>query len=293
MLLVGTTRGLQDLDSSTTLVEGQAVTGVAAGPDGWYALLDRRDAVHLDGSTPPRKLGRLPEADGQSIAVLDDRTVVVGRTGARLATVGAKIRDVAAFLVVPGREGWKNPAAPLPDTRSMAVGGARLWVNVHVGGLWWSDDGGASWEAAVEPQADVHEVRTGATQQVAVAAAAGFGWSDDSGRSWSWTTDGLHGRYLRAVCLDDGAAFVSASEGPSSRRGGVYRARVGTAFTPCRHGLPEWFPGNIDTGRLDARGGRVAFAFAERVYVSEDDGGSWAVAAELPDPVTFVRLGAG
>ncbi len=65
-------------------------------------------------------VGELPTDDGQSLAVLTDGTVVVGRTGARLATVGARVKDVSAFEQLPDRDHWKNPANPTPDTRSMA-----------------------------------------------------------------------------------------------------------------------------------------------------------------------------
>jgi hypothetical protein len=290
VLLVGTKRGLQDLDSGETLVDGRAVTALAPGLGGCHALLERRLVVRIDPGGPSA-LGELPEPDGQSIAVLPDGTVVVGRSGARLAVVGTEVLDVPAFESVPGRDGWKNPAAPSPDTRSMAAGANRLWVNVHVGGLWSSEDRGVTWRTAIVPDADVHEVRTGASGQVAVAAAAGFGWSQDEGRSWSWTTEGLHAGYLRALCLDGNAVFVSASDGPFTKHAAVYWAQLGSTFTRCEHGLPGWFPGNVDTGRLDAAHGRVAFGFAQHVYLSEDEGRSWRVACQLRDAVTAVRFG--
>src|SRR5438067_2448876 len=231
MLLIGTGQGLQNLDSGEQLIHGMAVTALAPGTEGWYALLDRRFVVlvHEDrGDAGP--VAELPEPDGQSLAVLPDATVVVGRTGARLTTIGLRgeVGDVSAFEAVPGRDGWENPANPTPDTRTMAVGPKRWWVNVHVGGVWWSDDDGGTWHGAVEPEADVHEVRTGTDGRVAVAAAVGFGWSEDDGESWSWTTDGLHGHYLRAVALDTDTAFVSASDGPFTKRGAVYRSRLGS-----------------------------------------------------------------
>ena len=137
---------------------------LAFGTDGWYALLDRRFVVLVDedmGDTVPA--GELPEPDGQSLAVLPDATVVVGRTGARLTTIGLRgeVGDVPGFEAVPGRDDWENPANPTPDTRTMAVGPERWWVNVHVGGVWWSEDAGETWHGAVEPGADVHEVRAG------------------------------------------------------------------------------------------------------------------------------------
>lgn len=294
MLLVGTTHGLRDLDSDKTFVDDIAVTALApGGADDWYVLLDRRLVALVDkdkGDIVPA--GELPERDGQSLAVLPNGTVVVGRTGARLTTFGPRgeMQDVPAFLAVPGRDRWENPANPTPDTRTMAVGLGRWWVNVHVGGVWWSEDGGGTWQNAVEAAADVHEIRTGTDGRVAVAAAVGFGWSEDQGAWWSWTTDGLHAPYLRAVALDGDTAFVSASDGPFTRRAAVYRSRLGSTFVRCEDGLPPSFDGNVDSGHLDATGGRVALGFEDHVYVSEDQGQTWRVVAGFAEPVTSVRF---
>jgi len=283
MLLIGTSDGLHDLDSGTELIGGRAVTALAVGGDSWCALFDRRFIVGAHE-------GELAEADGQSVAVLPDGTVVVGRTGARLAIVApnGEVHDVSAFEAVPGRADWENPANPTPDTRTMAVGPKRWWVNVHVGGVWWSDDAGDTWHNAVEPDADVHEVRASDDGQVAVAAAVGFGWSED-GESWSWTTAGLHASYLRAVALDGDTTFVSASDGPFTRNGAVYRSRSGS-FARCEAGLPDRFEGNVDSGALDAAGGRVALGFEDRVYLSEDRGETWSEAVALSAPITAVRF---
>jgi hypothetical protein len=288
MLLVGTKQGLLDLDTGATIVDGHTVTALAPGPTGWHALLDRRIVIRLDDGEVVT-VGELPAGDGQSLAVLVDGTAVVGRTGARLAIVGAKVETLDTFEQVPDRDHWENPAGPAPDTRSMASSDAQLWVNIHVGGLWHSSDGGKSWRGVIEPDADIHEVRA-EDGSVAVAAAVGFGWSDDGGHSWRWNTEGLHGRYLRAVCLDGETAYVSASDGPFTKRGAVYRAKLGSAFLRCREGLPEWFPGNVDTGHLDALCGRVAIAFGQELHVSRDDGRSWK-ALEAPAPITAIRLG--
>ncbi len=288
MLLIGTNQGLLDLDAGHTLVDGHSVTALAPGPTDWYVLLDRRVVFRL-GDGEVTAAGELPADDGQSLGVLSDGTVVVGRTGARLAIVGTGAHDVGAFERVPERDHWKNPANPTPDTRSMATSGNDLWVNVHVGGLWHSGDRGQSWQGVIEPGADIHEVRA-EDGSVVVAAAVGFGWSEDGGKSWSWTTEGLHASYLRAVCVHGDSAYVSASDGPFTRRGAVYRARLGSPFARCREGLPEWFPANVDTGHLDAAGGRVVIGLGDQVYVSEDDGESWQ-ARGVPDPVTAVRLG--
>jgi len=296
MLLIGTCDGVRDLDSGSRFVDGREVTALApGGADGWYALLDRRSVVLVDergGKTVPA--AELPEPDGQSLAVLPDGTVVVGRTGARLATVGldGQVRDVPAFEAISGRDDWENPANATPDTRTMAAGPKRWWVNVHVGGVWWSDDGGHTWHGAVEPEADVHEVRADGDGRVVVAAAVGFGWSED-GESWSWTTNGLHACYLRAVALDGDTVYVSASDGPWTSNAAVYRSRLGSDFVRCEVGLPDKFDDNVDSGHLDAAGGRVALGFEDQVYVSDDNGETWRLEAELPQPVTAVRFCSG
>ena len=154
MLLVGTSHDLRDLESGETFLNGMAVTALApGGADGWYAFLDRRFAVLLDEDTADTVPAELPEPDGQSLAVLADGTVVVGRAGARPSTVGlhGEARDISAFEAVPGRDGWENPGSPTPDTRTMAVGPTRWWVNVHDGGVWWSEDAGETWRGAAEP----------------------------------------------------------------------------------------------------------------------------------------------
>jgi hypothetical protein len=292
MLLVATGHGVQDLDTGDTFVDGEPVTALASSLAGCCALLDRRHVVRLDPAGPV-PVGSLPEPDGQSLAVLADGTVVLGRAGARLAVMSAdgNVVDVPAFGSVPGRDDWENPANPTPDTRTMAAGPRRWWVNVHVGGVWWSDDTGRTWHGAIEPEADVHEVRTGADGSVAVAAAVGFGWSTDDGNSWSWTTDGLHASYLRAAALDGRSTFASASDGPFTKNGAVYRARVGSSFVRCETGLPSRFDGNVDSSNLDAAGGRAAIGFRDSVYLSEDAGVTWRVAATLPGPVRAVRFG--
>src|SRR5579864_8429934 len=109
MLLVGTRKGLLDLDTGRSLVEGHTVTALAPGADAWHALLDRQVVIRLDDAEVVT-VGQLPADDGQSLAILADGTVVVGRTGARLAIVGPEVEDVSAFEQVPDRDHWKNPA---------------------------------------------------------------------------------------------------------------------------------------------------------------------------------------
>jgi hypothetical protein len=100
----------------------------------------------------------------------------------------------------------------------------------------------------------------------------------------------LQAHYLRALALDGDTTFVSASDGPFTSNGAVYRSRGGSRFTRCEGGLPDRFDGNVDSGALDAAGGRVALGFEDRVYVSDDEGETWREAAVLRAPVTAVRF---
>jgi hypothetical protein len=282
MLLVGTDTQLLDLDAER-VIASVAVTALAPP----FALVGAQRVLHVDGT----EVGALDAPDGQSIAPLDARRALVGRTDARLAVVSPDgVRSLSSFDGVPGRDEWENPANPTPDTRTLAVDDdGRLFVNVHVGGLWCSDDDGRTWTGVVEPDADIHEV-VAADGSVVVAAAVGLGWSDD-GTAWRWTTDGLHASYARAAAVDGDTIYVSASDGPFTRRGAVYRGRVGERFERCRAGLPEWFPGNIDSGNLAAHDGRAAIGtYDGQVYLSSDAGATWALAADGLGAVHGVRF---
>ena len=215
------------------------------------------------------------------------------RQDAHLVTVsqGGVVTPVASFDQVEGRDTWTNPAGPSPDVRSMARSESGWFVSVHVGGVWRSTDQGASWQCVIKPESDVHEIVAGDDGCLAVAAAAGFGWTKDGGDSWQWTSDGLHAGYARAVALDGDVAFLTASTGPETADGRLYRARMGEPFAQCSGGLPESFPFNLDTGSVTALGGHVALGtHSGQVYRSADGGSTWEIAAQRMKPVTAVRF---
>jgi len=306
MLIVGTTAHLEDLDRSYTYAEDVFVTALAVGPlpaEGGllpsgsrpvWSLLDgeRIDRLEEFGVAPTV---RLPAPTAQSMAAVPGGSLLVGLEGAHLLTVSsleASISELASFEVLEGRDGWKNPAASTPDLRSIAVSSTGSWfANVHVGGVWKSDDSGQSWRSVIAPDADVHEVVTGDGGRVCVAAAIGLGWSEDGGGTWRWTTEGLHATYCRAVALDGDTAFVSASTGPGGNDGRLYRCRLGEPLEPCSGGLPESFPFNLDTGSVAASAGQVALGTHRgQVFRSSDSGSTWELAAQGMRPVRVLRF---
>lgn len=302
MLLVGTTDHLEDLDRQLSLAEDVRVVAVArqVPPPGGvrppvYALVDGRRIVRVEGDGV-EPVARLDEATGQSLAA-DPRVLVVGVAGAGLVTVDPEAgtaEPVTAFSSLEGRDEWGNPAAPTPDLRSLAVTESGAWlVNVHVGGVWRSTDRGLTWTNVVAPEADVHEVSAGNGGTVVAAAAGGLGWSTDDGVTWEWTDDGLHAAYCRAVAVDGSTVFVTASTGPSTSDGRLYRGLVGERLEPCVSGVPASFPFNLDTGCVDARHGQAALGARDgRVFRSGDGGETFEQVTErVGGQVRVVRFG--
>jgi hypothetical protein len=301
MLLVGTVKGLYELDgdgaeprAARGSVADRAVTALAASAGGErWALADGTDVLCTDDGGPWR---RVAGGGGLELTCLlpGERRLLVGAEEARLLELeglqaGESLERVASFDETPGRQRWYTPWGGPPAVRSMArdrVG--RLHVNVHVGGIPRSTDGGVTWEPTIDIDADVHQVLAHPLlpDVVLAATARGLARSDDGGDVWIEQANGLHAPYSRAVAVSGETVLVSASEGPSGRRAALYRAplEAGGGFERCRGGLPEWFDANIDTGCLAAEGEVVAFGTADgSVFLSEDSGVSWVErAAGLP-----------
>ncbi len=279
-ILVATRDGLHSLDErgheGATQHTGRPVTAVVRdGPQLW-AIVDRAQVWHApEGEW--RHVATLDGVGATCIAMTD--AIHVGSSEARLfrLTDGA-LEPVEAFDVAEGRDRWYTPWGGPPDTRSISEWGDDVYVNVHVGGILHTGDGGATWNPTIEIDADVHQVAT-ADGLVLAAGAGGLSTSTDKGATWSLRSDGLEAAYARAVVVCGDRVLVSASEGPRGGHAGVYRADLSSgAFERCRTGLPEWFDANIDTYCLDALndGSYAAFGTGDgRVYTSDDGGLTW------------------
>ena len=166
-------------------------------------------------------------------------------------------------------------------------------MNVHVGGILRTEDGGETWTPTIDIEADVHHVTT-AEGLVLAACAGGLAVSCDRGGTWTLRNDGLETPYSRAVAVCGDAVLLSASNGPRGGRAAVYRGDLaGGGVERCRTGLPEWFDDNVDSYCLDAlrEGSFVAFGTsAGRVFVSEDTGVSWVELASGLPPVQRVLV---
>jgi hypothetical protein len=283
---VATRDGLHRFDESGTPLggelEGHDVSSLAPAREERWAILDRHEVWH-DAGDGWRAVASLDALQATRIVAVDD-AVYVGTSEAHLyRMIGEALERVETFESVDGRDGWYTPWGGPPDVRSIANWDEDVYVNVHVGGVPRTGDGGRSWTPTIDVDADVHQVTT-AERLVIAACAGGVAVSRDRGATWTYRTDGLDTRYSRAVAVCGDVLLASASRGPRGGEAAIYRGALGEgAFERCRVGLPDTFGGNIDTYRLDAlRLGEVAAFGTEdgRAFVSHDAGATWSPLAE-------------
>ncbi|MBI2461605.1 MAG: hypothetical protein HYV61_09010 [Candidatus Rokubacteria bacterium] len=294
---MGSTDGLYGFGAAgRRAFDGHEVTALAREAARAWALVDGRAVWRSRPDGAWEEVARL-EAGPATCLAATAPGLLVGTAGAHLFRLDdGRLRRVEAFERVEGRRAWHTPWGDPPDTRSISAdAGSAVYVNVHVGGVARSTDGGRSWHPTLDIEADVHQVLCHPRREgfVLAAAAVGLGISDDGGRSWRFETAGLHARYLRAVAVAGEYLLVSASTGPGGKRAAIYRKRFGSdgPFERCRQGLPEWFPSNVDTGCLAASGMTVAVGTDEGlVFLSADAGASWELLAKDLPPVQGLVL---
>jgi hypothetical protein len=289
-IVLGTQRGIRVIsgDERSDPLDGADVTALCRVDDTLWAIADRRELMRVTAESSQR-VARL-DIDATCVLAVDD-VVWIGTNEAQLFRFdGGALEPVAGFEAAPTRSEWYTPWGGPADTRSLASAAGRVYVNVHVGGIVTTDDDGTSWKPTLDLHTDVHQVSIGTDGTVwAATGAAGLGESQDGGESWTFHRAGLHGTYLRCAVVTDDGVLVTASSGPHASDGAVYRFD-GERFHSCGGGvMPEQFAGNLDTGCLAANGKRAVLAAIDgRVFVSEDAGRSWDVAASGLPPVRAV-----
>ncbi|MGH7319582.1 MAG: WD40/YVTN/BNR-like repeat-containing protein [Candidatus Rokuibacteriota bacterium] len=297
-VLVGTSEGLRELGMvERTHLDGREITAMARHRSGWWAIGDGRTIQRSDAGGSWEEVA-VVDRDGATCLAPVAAGVFVGTAGAHLLHLDERRRvtPVEPFETAAGRADWYTPWGDPPDTRSISVAptGA-IYVNVHVGGVLRSADGGQTWTPTLDIEADVHQVlaHPGRAGVILAAAAVGLGISEDGGGSWRFETTGLHATYLRAVAVAGDTILVSASTGPRGRRAALYRRPLGLdrPFERCQPGLPDWFGSNIDTFCLDAAGERVACGTdAGEVFASTDQGRHWRRLAKGLPPVQCLAI---
>lgn len=281
---VGTASGLHRVDGeSEPGLEGREITALA----GDWAVVEGRAVWHAGDWVEEE----LPGPAATCVLPVDGGALV-GTAEGHLLRLPAGER-VASFDEAPGRDEWYTPWGGPADVRTLAAApDGTLFVNVHVGGILRSTDGGQTWAPTLDLHLDVHQVLVAPDGTVLAATAEGLAVSTDDGDTWTVVDDGLPATYARAVAVAGDTVLLSTSTGPGGGRAALYRRPLhGDApFHRSSLGLPSTFPGNLDTFCLVADGDvAVLGTFAGRVYLSEDAGASWRTVAAGP-PVTCVSL---
>jgi hypothetical protein len=286
MIVAATKDGVHDVDTGDVMLVGHDVGFLARCREESWVLAERGRTVlrALDGGDW-EEVARVEGDAGIVLHPLGNGGLLVGTRGAHVFRLeDGELRRLDSFDAVPGRDDWQNPASSAPDVWTFASEGDSVFVSVHVGGVWRSDDRGDTWTNVLEPEVDVHQV-TASDGLVAVAAQGGFGTSRDRGRTWSWTTDGLHAPYLQTVAITGDSVSVGASSGPFGTDAAVYQASPpGAAFERRSAGLPETFAA-IGPHHLAADGAHLAVTpwNSTDVWTSRDAGRSWdLLAKDLP-----------
>jgi len=300
-ILVATDEGLHLVSGEGTArvddLAGREVRALAGGSDGWWAIVEGRELWRSVEGSRWLLAATVPKRKAACLAVTPAGLLVGTERGHLLRLERDRLVAVPPFEEAEGREAWYTPWGAPADVRSISAGAdGAVYVNVHVGGVLRSTDGGAAWRPTLDIEHDVHQVLAlpGRPGLVLVAAADGFGWSEDGADTWRWENDGLHAHYCRAVAVAAGTVLLSASSGHRGRRATVYRRRLDgdTPFERCGAGLPEWFADNVDTGCLAARHRAVVIGTADGcVFLSLDAGLHWDPVAKGLAPVRAVALG--
>jgi hypothetical protein len=218
--------------------------------------------------------------------------IYVGTDDARLLRFAGSgsLEALRGFDVVAGRETWYAGSmlvdgrlvGPPLGVRSLTAtaDGTVLLVNVHVGGIPRSADGGATWQPTLAIDHDVHDVCAHPTRPrlVAAAAASGLCISRDGGATWAVEREGLHAPYCSAVAFLGDDVVVAASADHFAAEGAIYRRAIDRdeRLTPVESGLPRWTNGIVDTGCLAVSASTVAVVDrAGCLYLSTDIGRTW------------------
>ena len=231
---------------------------------------------------------QLPEADVYSVAIgAADGALYAGTEPSRLFVCRerGRWRELEALQEIPSREEWSFPPRPwthhvrwiAPDPHRAE----RLLVGIELGGLMYSDDGGATFsDHRAGAKRDVHALawhpRSG--DRAYQAAGDGAAWSRDGGRSWEPVDAGRDLRYCWGLAVDPADPerwYVSAASGPFAAHAG----------TEAEGRLYRWqgdawqqldLPGDSMPYALAATQAELVAALADgRLLTSIDGGQSW------------------
>jgi len=354
VLLVGTMKGAFLLRSTPARARwelggphfpGQAVYALAydardgrrrllagTGSEHWGATLSTSDDFGRSWSTPETATLRFPEDTGASLKRIwqilpgradEPQVLYAGVEPAALfesRDAGASWNLVRGLHDHPHRPRWMPGGGGLclhtivPD----AAKRDRLFVAISTGGVYRTDDGGASWQARnvgvragflPDPQPEfgqcVHKIvqHPARPERLFLQNHGGLYRSDDGGDSWQDMARGVPSDFGFAMAIhphDPDTAFIVPLESDGFRctpegRLRVYRTRdAGGSWEALTRGLPQ--TNAFETVLRDAMAADASnpagIHFGTRsgqVWSSADGGAAWALAASGLPPVVCVK----
>ncbi len=347
VVLVGTRKGLFVMASSLTRKRWKFSGPYLAGYEVYHAFIDPRPGgiayaatshpvwgVHLHRSSDGGHTWEVTSGTPQAANPNENSSIeaiwyVAPGHSSQPDLLYAGVQPAGLFISEDGAASWRLveglAAHPTRATWQPARGGLalhsiyvdprdarRIYVAVSAGGVYRSDDGGASWKPINQGvRADylpdplpptghcVHRivVHPGRPDRLYQQSHTGTYRSDDRGESWTEITEGLPSDFGYAIATDPRDAdtvFVIPEESSHMRTtvGGaitVYRSRdAGGCWEPLTKGLPRKnayvtiLRESIDTDGLEPCG--IYFGTSSgHLFASADGGASWdAVAGFLP-----------
>lgn len=282
------------------------MTRIAIGTEkGAYIIEDRGGAWEVAGPLFPgwkaTAFGQAP--DGTHLAAVGSNWFGVGIQ---------QSSDFIAWEQTATPPSWDEASGrAMEQVWTLHTDGDRIWAGVAEADLFTSDDQGLTWdpveglnEHRTRPEWQpglgglcAHRVFTRGDRQWVAISAVGVFRSDDGGVNWDPKNDGVE-----AVGLPEDAprpevgycVHCVAHDADDPQRiwrqdhSGVYRSTDGgDSWQRIEEGLPANFgfvmwrddsSGRLFTIPLEADSNRVPVEGRLRVYSSDDDGGSWAVA---------------
>jgi len=284
--LVRLRRDVRSWTANPTL-EGVGAQCVAA--DGARVLVGTRGRgafLSVDAGATWEQV-ELPEPDVFSVAIsAADGALYAGTEPSRLfaARDGRTWAELRALQDIPSRDRWSFPPRPwthhvrwiAPDPHRAE----RLLVGIELGGLMYSDDGGATFsDHRPDAKLDTHCLAWHPRVEGRAYQAAGDGaaWSRDGGRTWEAADADRELRYCWALAVDPADPerwYVSAASGPrtahsgDSARGRLYR------WNDSWEALA--LPADSMPYALAATDGELLAGMADgRILTSGDRGESW------------------
>lgn len=207
---------------------------------------------------------------------------------------------VSALDELPLSEHFHTPWGGPASVRTMAATSPKqFYLDIHVGGIVRTRDGGETWETINDGlEEDVHQVATHPLkpQRVYAATADGFYLSQDEGATWHRRNDGMANLYCRGLAVhpqDPDIVLLSGSPfaPPGWRRNGPQFALFRSDDAGRRWqrvvGLPHPLSAVIDTNGIAFslhQTDYVLCAAGSALYASADAGATWKqVADDFPE----------